>query len=127
VSTPELLARHPDGTPRLVGGFSPTSGLHHFPIAEVCPYSGAADVERRLLSPTGTLWGWTSVETAPPGYAGPVPYGFGIVELPEGIRIVTRLTEPDPSRLAFGQPVRLVVEMMPVTDGDTAEIYAFAP
>jgi uncharacterized OB-fold protein len=70
------------------------------------------------------LWAWTAVTAAPPGYEGPIPYGFGIVELEaEGLRIVTRLTEPDPSQLQAGQPMRLVADHLP---GDLVA-WAFAP
>jgi uncharacterized OB-fold protein len=120
-----------DGTGgiRLVGGFSPTSGRHHVPLGEACPYSGAADVERVLLSDRGTLWGWTAVTVPPPGYRGEVPYGFGIVELTqEQLLVVSRLTEPDPGRLSFGAPMRLVADIV-FTDDDGTDIvtWAFAP
>jgi uncharacterized OB-fold protein len=109
-----LFELYDDGTIDLVGGFSPSSGLYHFPLLDMCPYRGADDVERVLLSRDATLWAWTAVTAAPPGYEGPVPYGFGIVELTrERLRIVTRLTEPDPSRLAFGQPMTLVADELP--------------
>ena len=53
-----------------------------------------------------------------------MPYGFGIVELEaEALRVVGRLTEPDPARLAAGQPMRVVVERLP---GDL-DMWAFAP
>ena len=118
----DLLDTTTDG-PRLVGGYSATSGHHHFPLNPVCPFTGADDVERVLLPTTGRLWGWTAVTTPPPGYDGPVPYGFGVVEL-DGValRVVTRLTESDPSALREGQPMRLVVER--VSDLD---VWAFTP
>lgn len=110
--------------PRLVGGYSPTSGRHHFPLLATCPYSGADDVERVHLAPEGTLWGWTAVTAAPPGYEGEVPYGFGVVELPaNGLRVITRLTESDPDALTFGQPMTLVVVALDAT----SSAYAFAP
>jgi uncharacterized protein len=113
-----------DGSITLIGGFSHVSGHHHFPLGPVCPYTGADDVEEVRLSPAGRLWAWTAVTAAPPGYEGPVPYGFGIVELEaEGLRVVGRLTEADPSRLEAGQPMRLVVERLP---GDLV-MWAFAP
>lgn len=115
-----------DGEPRLVAGYSPTSKRFHFPRADVCPYSGAADVESRHLSPTGTLWTWTAVTAAPPSYSGPVPYGFGVVELPEGIRVVTRITESNPDALRAGQPMVLVLDTVATEDGERS-IYAFAP
>jgi uncharacterized OB-fold protein len=114
VSAPEgLFERHDDGI-TLIGGYSPTSGKYHFPLLDTCPYSGAADVERVRLSRSGTLWAWTAVTAAPPGYDGDVPYGFGIVELTEErLRVITRLRESDPQRLAFGQPMTLVADELP--------------
>jgi len=103
-----------DGTITLVGGYSPTSGQFHFPRLDTCPYSGARDIERVLLSRDGTLWAWTAVTAAPPGYEGAVPYGFGVVELThEKLRVITRLREADPARLMFGQPMTLVADELP--------------
>jgi uncharacterized OB-fold protein len=109
---------------RLIGGYSPTSGHHHFPLSPVCPYTGADDVERVTLPSTGVLWAWTAVTTPPPGYDGPIPYGFGVVELDGiGLRVVGRLTESDPVSLRDGQPMRVVAE--PVNDDLT--VWAFTP
>jgi uncharacterized OB-fold protein len=103
-----------DGALTLVGGYSPTSGRFHFPLLDTCPYSGATDIERVSLSRDATLWAWTAVTAAPPGYEGAVPYGFGIVELVrERLRIVSRLQQSDPSVLTFGQPMTLVADELP--------------
>jgi uncharacterized protein len=68
------------------------------------------------------------VANRPPGYRGPLPYGFGVVELREGLRVITRLTENDPARLRPGLAVTLVIEPL-FTDDDGAQVltYAFAP
>lgn len=113
-----------DGSITLIGGFSRISGHHHFPLGPVCPYTGADDVERVLLPRDGRLWAWTAVTHPPPGYDGPIPYGFGVVELGGiGLRVVTRLTESDPSRLHPGQPMTLVTDDL----GDHVATWAFAP
>jgi uncharacterized OB-fold protein len=78
-------------------------------------------VEPTELSTTGTLWSWTAVTAAPPGYEGEVPFGFGVVELPEGIRVVTRLTESDPAALQQGQPMQLTLSTL----HDDVVTYAF--
>jgi uncharacterized OB-fold protein len=118
-----LFELHDDGTIDLVGGYSPTSGQYHFPLLDTCPYSGATDVERVVLSRDATVWAWTAVTAAPPGYTGTVPYGFGVVELvKERLRIVTRLREPDPAQLSFGQPVVLVADEL----ADGVVTWAFA-
>jgi len=115
-------------TPRLLGSRCATCGSHHFPAHTTCPYCASEDVAPVHLSAQGTLWAWTSVGTAPPGYRGEVPFGFGVVELPEGIRVVTRLTEADPGRLAAGQPVALaVVPLHTGEDGRVVTTYAFTP
>ena len=118
-----------DSTPVLLGGYSPTSGLHHFPISEVCPYTGSTDVEPVELSTLGTVWGHTAVTAAPPGYDGAVPYGFGVVELTaERLRVITRFTVSDPAEIAFGDPVELCTDVIGA-DADGTEIvtWAFRP
>src|SRR5205807_6084622 len=117
-----------DGAAHLVGGRCRACGRHQFPRSSLCPYCGADDVAEALLSPDGTLWAWTAVTAAPPGYRGDVPYGFGVVELADGLRVITRLTEADPSRLAFGQPMCLEIASLHADDeGRTVVTYAFAP
>ena len=92
-------------------------------MLDTCPYSGATDVRRVALSRDATLWAWTAVTAAPPGYTGAVPYGFGVVELThEQLRVITRLREPDPGRLEFGQPMTLVTDELP----DGVVTWAFA-
>jgi uncharacterized protein len=114
--------------PRLLGSRCDACGQHHFPRAETCPYCAAPGAHPVELSDTGRLWAWTAVTAAPPGYQGAVPYGFGVVELPEGLRVLGRLTEADPSRLAADQPMRLViVALHEDEEGRAVVTYAFSP
>jgi uncharacterized OB-fold protein len=113
--------------PRLLGARCAACGHHHFPRLEQCPYCGSADVTAVELSDHGTLWGWTEVTAPPPGYPGEVPFGFGVVELPEGLRVVTRLAGPV-ADYTFGQPVQLRLAVLRTTDeGDPVVTWEFAP
>lgn len=124
---PELFEVRADGSCVLVGGYCASSGLHHFPQQDCCPYTGATDIERVELSTSGSLWGWTAVTAAPPGYDGPVPYGFGVVELAEeGLRVITRLSESDPSALAFGEAMTLVAAVVGADDDGDLLAWSFA-
>jgi uncharacterized OB-fold protein len=123
-----LLIVDDDGSPRLRGGRCASCGEHHFPARATCPYCSSDTVAEVGLSAEGSLWGWTAVTAAPPGYRGEVPFGFGVVELPEGLRVITRLTEADPGRLAHGEPMLLVIAPLHCDDdGQTVTTYAFAP
>ncbi|HZP42473.1 MAG TPA: OB-fold domain-containing protein [Candidatus Binatia bacterium] len=114
--------------PRLVAGRCAACGGLHFPRGTTCPYCAADGCTEARVGPAARLWLYTAVTTRPPGYRGPVPYGFGVVELDGGLRVVTRLTEADPARLRPGLAMRLVVEPL-FTDDDGAAVlsYAFRP
>ncbi len=65
---------------------------------------------------------------SPPGYAGEVPYGIGVVELPEGIRVIGRLTESNPAALGADQEMELqVVPLSSDDEGNDVVTYAFSP
>jgi uncharacterized OB-fold protein len=118
------------GTTTLIGGYSATSGLAHFPRQPVCPFSGADDVVELRLARGGRLWLWTAVTAPPPGYDGPVPYGFGIVELDgePALRVVGRLTVADPSAWTEGARVEVTAVEVPGPGDDGPRLtWAFAP
>lgn len=126
--TAELFRDCGDGSARLLGGLCRSCSRHHFPRGEVCPYCSSDLTEAAELGPDGALWLFTSVLRPPPGYRGDVPFGFGIVDLDEGVRVVTRLTEAKTAELSTGQPMRLVVDRLHIDDdGEEVFTYAFAP
>ena len=122
---PSVLRVDDDGI-TLLGGWSATSGFRHFPRAAVCPFTGADDVVPVDLPASGTIWLHTTVHLAPGGYAGPTPYGLGIVEL-DGeplLRIVTRL---EAETLVRGTRVHLRGEELPGPEGDPVLTWMFRP
>src|SRR4051812_25037048 len=105
-----------DDRVRLLGGRCRACTRPHFPALDTCPYCASPDTDPAVFGDEATLWAWTAVTAAPPGYRGEIPFGFGVVELPEGLRVITRLTEADPGALRFGEPMRLRV--VPLHDDD---------
>jgi uncharacterized OB-fold protein len=115
--------------PRLRAALCIACGKVHFPASATCPYCGSEGPTPTLVGPAGYLRLFTVVANRPPGYRGPVPYGFGVVEV-DGVdlQVITRLTENDLQRLRPGLPVTLVVEPLFTDDeGATVMSYAFAP
>ena len=124
---PGLFDDGPAG-PFLVAGRCPACARPHFPAGPTCPYCAADGCVEVRVGPAARLWLYTAVSTRPPGYRGEVPFGFGVVELDGGLRVVTRLTEARLERLRPGLPMRLVLAPLHADDDGTAVVsYAFAP
>ena len=122
-----LFVERPEGA-HLIGGSCAACGRHHFPRLASCPYCSSADCVEKLLGERGSLFLYTVVVNRPPGYRGELPFGFGVVELPEGVRLIGRLTESRLDRLRLGMPMRVVVAPLHVDDeGRQVVNYAFAP
>ena len=125
----------PDDEPRLIGGRCPQCQAVTFPFQASCPRCGVVEMERHLLPRRGTLWTWTTQEFLPkePYASGETietfkPYGVGLVELGESVRVEARLTESTPATLDFDMELELVIVPFR-TDPDGTEVvtFAFAP
>lgn len=73
------------------------------------------DLEAISLNRTGTLHSYTIVRNRPPGdYRGPdnpfQPFAAGLVELPEGVRILAPLSGVDFADIKIGMVLELSVE-----------------
>jgi uncharacterized OB-fold protein len=114
--------------PALLASRCDNCGSVLFPRVDACTYCATDAPEPLDLTGPGTLWAWTAVTAPPPGYEGEVPFGMGVVELPEGVRIITRLTQSDPGALEPGQAMELcVVSLHHDAKGNDIVTYAFAP
>jgi uncharacterized OB-fold protein len=121
--------------PRLVGSRCGACGVVTFPAQGGCPRCGAEAMERRELEPRGTLWTWTSQDYLPKWpYAGPETeedfggYLLGYVELPDGVRVETRLVDVDREDVRIGMDLELVlIPFGADPDGTEVVAYAFRP
>jgi uncharacterized OB-fold protein len=128
------ISTWPDANPQLIGSSCGSCGATVFPAQPRCPRCSRADMSDVLLPRRGTLVAWTT-QGFPPGapYKGPVgkdfvPFGVGLVQLDDVVRVEGRLTENDPAKLEFGMEVELT--MVPFTtdaDGDELVTFAFQP
>ena len=62
-----------------------------FPPKTHCPGCLVADIDWVELSGRGRLYSATRVHAGPARFAADIPYAIGIVDLDEGVRLVTRL------------------------------------
>jgi uncharacterized OB-fold protein len=125
----------PSDEPQLIGSRCTECAAVTFPEQGRCPRCSRESMEQLLLPRTGTLVSWTTQGFMPsidylgdPSGKSFVPFGVGLVQLDDLVRVEARLTENDPAKLDFGQPVEL--EILPLyTDDEGTEIltFAFAP
>ncbi len=115
------------GAPTLVGSKCKKCGKIFFPKKKVCPNClSFGEMEDIPLSRKGKLYTYTIA------YVGPLidklPYAFGFIDLPEGVRIFSLLTENNPEKLRVGMEMEVVAEKIKkVTDGSEAIVYMFKP
>jgi uncharacterized OB-fold protein len=125
----------PADEPQLIGGRCAECGAVAFPAPVSCARCGSVDLAAHLLPRRGTLWTFTTQEFLPKEpYAGGEtaetfrPYGVGLVQLGDEVRVEARLTESDPAKLRIGMRVELVVVPFRVDpDGTEVVTFAFAP
>lgn len=125
----------PAEEPQLIGSKCRECAAVTFPSQSRCPRCGLPAMTELLLPRRGTLVAWTT-QGFPPimPYAGDEtgknfsPFGVGLVQLEDLVRVEGRLTESDPTKLDFGMDVELtVVPFYTDVDGDEIMTFAFAP
>ena len=118
----------PDGKPHLIGSRCATCVEIIFPKSGICPNCQGENMKEVKLSRRGKIYSNTVVMQEPrPYYKGPVPYGLGFVELPDGVRIQTLFTDCDPHILRVGDEVELVIEKLYDTEDGELIGYKFRP
>ena len=112
-----LFAETEDG-PRLLGSRCRSCDTPYFPKSAVChsPNCNESKMEDAQFGPKGTLWSY-SVQYYPPPppakYDEPyVPYALAMIDMPEGLRVLARVSTDDPEQVQVGADVELVLEKL---------------
>jgi|ERR1043165_7452364 len=97
----------------LIGSRCVVCGEVRFPVNDFCPQCCTQTTETIPLSRRGFLYSFTVQRfRPPPPYRGPdefQPYGVGMIELPEGLRVTAVLADEDPNCLCVGMDMELIV------------------
>ena len=129
------ISTFPDEHAQLIGAHCGACGATVFPVQEHCPSCGRAGMAEVGLPRTGTLVTWTTQGFFPGyPYKGPgaprdfEPFGVGLVQLDDVVRVEGRLTEADPDKLDFGMAVELTwIPLYTDDEGNEVFTFAFAP
>ena len=88
-------------------------GAWRHPPRIACAKCGSENVEWAPSSGRGRIFSWTVTHQAMhPAFAAEVPYAVIVVEMEEGVRLVTGLRGLDPSALRLDLPVEVEFEKL---------------
>lgn len=103
---PGLLQRQADGSVALTGGRCGQCGAYAVRVLPVCPECWAeGSLVVVALSRVGRVASSFVAHTAPPGFT--APYGFALVDLPEGLRVLMRVAAGAGGTIAIGDEVEV--------------------
>ncbi|MDZ4278197.1 MAG: OB-fold domain-containing protein [Dehalococcoidia bacterium] len=78
---------------------------------DMCAACGSWKWEWARSTGRGTVFTWTvAARPMHPGFQGDVPYAAVVIELEEGVRLVSQLVDCPPDELAIGMPVEVVFD-----------------
>ena len=110
----------------LLGNKCKSCGKTFFPKVALCPDCLKDDsLEERKLNPRGKLYTYTVVRVPSPGFK--VPYVFGYVDLPEGVRVCSQISTTEFDKLKVGMDVELVIGQVREEGGKPIIGYLFRP
>lgn len=79
----------------------------------LCPHCFSSNLAWQPVAGTGQVHAFTIVHRHPhPAFAAEIPYVVALIELDEGVRMMSNLVgvEPDPEHVRVGMPVEVVYE-----------------
>ena len=129
---PGLFEGQGDGT-RLLASRCRGCGSVYFPRSLSCRHPRCTDKAPQdiLLGPQGTLYSFTVQAYRPPALFvldDWAPYALGLVELPEGLRVMAMLTGRAPQDWRIGEPVALTTGVLHRdSEGRDVLTYQFRP
>ncbi|MFW0785775.1 Zn-ribbon domain-containing OB-fold protein [Gordonia sp. CPCC 206044] len=129
------ISTWPQADPHLLGSSCEDCGATVFPVQALCPRCSRPAISEIELPRRGILVAWTTQGFLPGApYLGDetpetfVPFGVGLVQLGDVIRVEARLTENDPAKLKFGMDVELtIIPLGTDPEGDDVLTFAFQP
>jgi uncharacterized protein len=76
----------------------------------LCPHCMSDRIEWIAASGKGTIYSYTVVHQSPAAFADIVPYVVALINLDEGVRLMSRVVDSAPADVKIGAPVEVVFE-----------------
>lgn len=93
----------------------------NYPPRSKCLKCGSTEFEKYILPKRGKLLSFSIIRNPPIGFDKKTPYVVGLVELEDGTRLITQITDIDINELKIGMEVEQVFRKI-TEDGDSGII-----
>jgi uncharacterized OB-fold protein len=113
---------------RLVGEECAQCGNKYFPARPVCS-CGSTEFKAYSLAKKGEVVTWTVINNAPIGFEKYTPYMVALIELEDGLRLISQLVDAEPEEVSAGMKVEACFRKVK-EDGKTGILqygYKFRP
>ena len=111
---------------RLEGNMNEETGQEFFPARVVDPSAGR---HRKLMAKEmpreGKIVSWTNVFVGPAGFENETPYFLAIIELANGVRLLTQIVDSEAEKVKIGAKARKVFRKISDNDAEGAIAYGY--
>jgi len=124
-SLPLIWRRFPERY-NLMGNKCETCGKEFFPARKVCPICRRKGklVEKKM--PTeGKIITWSKVFVSPPGFEFETPYFIAIIELTNGVKLLSQVVDSEEEAVKIGARVKKVFRKIQDFDKEGAIAYGY--
>jgi uncharacterized OB-fold protein len=113
---------------RLLGKICNICGAKHFPARPVCQ-CGSTDFSDYKLPEVGKVVTWTVIMNPPQGFEKYHPYVVALIELEDGVRLMSQVVDVEPENVRAGMKLEAVFRKVREdgSDGIIQYGYKFRP
>ncbi|HDJ83448.1 MAG TPA: Zn-ribbon domain-containing OB-fold protein [Desulfurococcaceae archaeon] len=90
---------------RLIGSECKKCGKRYYPPRRVCLNCGSRELVEVKLVETGKVVSYTVIRVPPKEFQGLTPYVIALIELDDGTRLLSQLTDVAPEEVSTGMKV----------------------
>ncbi len=92
---------------RFEGAKCKECGKIYFPPRLICPECKSKEFEKIQLKKEGKVLTYTIIRIPPSQFVDQAPYAMGVVELADGVKVLTQITDCDLEKIDIGMKVRV--------------------
>jgi uncharacterized OB-fold protein len=92
---------------RLEGAKCKGCGKIFFPPRLICPECKSREFEKIQLKKEGKVLTYTIIRVPPSQFVDQAPYAMGVVELADGVKVLTQIADCDLEKVDIGMKVRV--------------------